>query len=184
VKCCASACLQVPALPAGAYTIQLITAGGEASVDPQRAGRFLLLPTITSATTAAANGSALPLAAGSLAGGSLLTLTSDAGDWGAGFNSTHPGSNAVVVSGQPCPVVSASAGLLTCRVPRASGAVRAEYWTLPRGAAALPDLADYTSPGGWAGGALAGRSAAPAAPAAPAALGPGLVAGFLPGAPQ
>jgi hypothetical protein len=139
--------LQVPALPAGAYTIALYTAGGEASVDAQRAGRFLLLPTLTSATTTAANGTALPLAAGSLAGGSLLTLTSSAGDWGAGFNDTDPESNVVTVAGQACPVVSVSSAQLTCRVPRASGVVLVEYWALPWGTAALPDLGSYANPG-------------------------------------
>jgi hypothetical protein len=116
-------------------------------VDPQRAGRFLLLPTLIGATTAAANGTALPLAAGSLAGGSLLTLMSNAGDWGAGFNDTNPESNTVTVAGQACPVVSASSAQLTCRVPRASGVVLAEYWALPWGTSALPDLSSYTNPG-------------------------------------
>jgi hypothetical protein len=135
----------VPSLPAGAYTLQLRTATGELSIDPNNEGRFLLLPTITSATTTAANGTALPLAAGSLAGGSMLTLTSSADS--AGFNGTNATSNVVTVAGQPCPVVSVNSSHLSCQVPRAASSVLAEYWAMPRGGLAMPDLTTYNNPG-------------------------------------
>lgn len=135
----------VPSLPAGAYTLQLRTASGELSIDPRNQARFLLLPTITSATTTATNGTALPLAAGSLAGGSLLTLTSSAES--AGFNGTNATSNVVTVAGQPCPVVSVNSSHLSCQVPRAAGSVLAEYWAMPRGGQSMPDLSTYDNPG-------------------------------------
>jgi len=69
-------------------------------------------------------------ATGSLAGGTLLSLTAG----GAGFNNTHPDANNVLIGGVlPCQTLpqGLSHTTLTCRTPSLAGLVMAEYFLLP-----------------------------------------------------
>lgn len=138
-------CSLPTSLPAGQYRVKASQADGGASVTQAATpGAAASVPLVY---TAAARVAALLDNAGSVAGGSTLTLRAAAD--GGGFNSTLPSANTVLVGGRPCIVINASvsAGEIKCRVPGIAGLALVEYWQLATGTWTLPDLSDYTSPG-------------------------------------
>lgn len=127
------------ALPPGAYNLVLKKDGGEASVDPLKAGVFTYQPVITDVS---AN-------AGSLAGGMPLTLT--VGGAGLALGPNNATAHVVTVAGLPCNLtaVDGAAGTVTCLTPAITGWIYAEYWNLASDIYTLPDLLGFTKPGEW-----------------------------------
>eukprot|EP00798_Chlamydomonas_sp_ICE-L_P008885 gene8886-3764_t len=93
----------LPAIPAGVYLIQLETSEGERGIDPKRIGLIVFQPVITHASPSA----------GSIAGGSVITLTATT----TGFNTTHVENNMVTIAGSPCEIASVTSKELTCVTP-------------------------------------------------------------------
>lgn len=125
--------LMVPILTAGAYSIKLKKANGELSVDDLTPAKFLVVPNIT----AIANN------AGSLTGGSLLTLTST----GAGFNDTEVSNNQVIIADVACDITSVTSTELKCVTGSVFGRVKAEYWRVTPGVWSMPDVINFYNPG-------------------------------------
>ncbi|GIL53440.1 hypothetical protein Vafri_9024 [Volvox africanus] len=122
----------VPDMRPGVYTVRLLKANGEMSVDPYHLGVFTYIAVIRD----------LENNVGSLAGGLALGIT--VGGAGLAVNAVD---NQVTIAGLPCPIVSVENRThLTCRAPAINGYVYAEYWNLGYNTNSMPDLISFTDP--------------------------------------
>ena len=94
--------------PAGTYTLRVVVGNGRGAAVPAVPGGSL--PSVTYTATI----SGIAPSAGSLAGGTALTIT------GTGFQ-VAAANNTVTVGGSPCVITATSVTQLTCLTPAASG---------------------------------------------------------------
>ncbi|EFJ47176.1 hypothetical protein VOLCADRAFT_92353 [Volvox carteri f. nagariensis] len=124
-----------PDLPPGVYTILLLKANGEKSVDPYGKGTFTFTASIDSVTSNV----------GSLAGGLPLVLS--VGGAGLAVGPDNLTANAITIADLPCPILSVKDRTeVTCRAPGINGYVSAEYWNLGVSTFSMPDIFSFTKP--------------------------------------
>ncbi len=108
------------------------------SVDPSGVGRILVYGVMT----------AVSVQAGSVAGGTPITLTLSGAVWNASVLS----NNRITVGGAPCIATAVVGAGLTCTSSSVQGLVQAEYWNLPPNSwSAFPNVEDYVAPGASSG---------------------------------
>ncbi|EFJ47178.1 hypothetical protein VOLCADRAFT_92358 [Volvox carteri f. nagariensis] len=124
-----------PDLPPGVYTILLLKANGEKSVDPYGKGTFTFTASIDRLTRNV----------GSLAGGLPLVLS--VGGAGLAVGPDNLTANAITIADLPCPILSVKNRTeVTCRAPGMNGYVFAEYWNLGVSTSSMPDIFSFTKP--------------------------------------